>query len=69
MIKDLIILIIGLVGGVVYKLCVPAMFLLIACKLWYAPYTWSWLATITVPLVCGVCGLFTALIVKEIEEC
>ena len=68
MIKGIIALILGLVGVVVYKLCVPAMFLLIACKLWYAPYTWSWLNTIIFPLGCGACGFILVLIVQNILE-
>lgn len=68
MLKDIIILIIGLIGAVAYKLCVPVMFLLIACKLWYEPYTWGWIKTIFVPLTCGLGGVIAVLIAKDIAE-
>jgi hypothetical protein len=68
MLKGIIALIFGIVGAVVYKLCIPVMFLLIACKLWYEPYTWTWLNTIVVPLGCGVCGFIAVLIAKDIVE-
>lgn len=68
MIKAIIALVFGLIGAVVYKLCVPVMFLLIACKLWYEPYTWSWLNTIVVPLSSGVCGFLAVLIAHDMEE-
>jgi hypothetical protein len=68
MIKGLIVLILGIVGAVAYKLCIPVMFLLIVCKLFYAPYTWSWFNTIIVPLGCGFCGLLAVAIVKNIVE-
>ena len=68
MIKGIIALIFSIVGAVVYKLCIPVMFLLIACKLWYESYTWTWFETIFVPLVCGVCGFLAVLIAKVIVE-
>lgn len=68
MIKALFALILGIIGRVAYKLCVPVMFLLIACKLWYAPYTWNWLTTIGVPIGCGVCGGLAILIAEDIIE-
>lgn len=61
MIKDIILLAIGLSRSFAYKLCIPVMFLLIACKLWYEPYTWNWAKTIIVPLGCGICGMFITL--------
>ena len=68
MIKGILALVFGLIGAVAYKLCVPVMFLLIACKLWYEPYAWSWLDTIIVHLGCGVCGFFAVLIAQDIVE-
>ena len=68
MIKAIIAIIFGIIGRIVYKLCVPVMFLLIACKLWYKPYTWNWLSTIIVPLGCGVCGFIATLIAEDIVE-
>jgi hypothetical protein len=68
MIKGIIALIFGIVGAIVYKLCIPVMFLLIACKLWYEPYTWTWFETIFVPFACGVCGFIAVLIAKDIVE-
>lgn len=64
MLEKIIIIIAGLIGAVAYKLCVPFMFILVACKLWYEPYAWSWLATIFIPLLCGTCGFFIAVIAK-----
>ena len=68
MIKAIIALVFGIIGAVAYKLCIPVMFLLIGCKLWYEPYTWSWFSTIMVPLFCGACGLFAAAIAEDIVE-
>lgn len=68
MIKGIIALILGIIGAIAYKLCVPVMFLLIACKLWYEPYTWNWLNTIFVPLGCGACGFIAVLIAKDIVD-
>ena len=68
MIKCIIALVFGFIGALAYKLCAPVMFLLIACKLWYEPYTWSWLNTIVVPLGCGVCGFIAVLIAQDIVE-
>lgn len=68
MIKGIIALIFSIVGAVVYKLCIPVMFLLVACKIWYEPYTWGWGKTIFVPLVCGACGFIAVLIAKGIVE-
>jgi hypothetical protein len=68
MIKAIIAIIFGIIGKVVYKLCIPVMFLLIACKLWYTPYTWSWLSTIGVPLICGACGFIATLIAEDIVD-
>lgn len=66
MIKYIIALVLGFIGAVAYKLCVPVMFLLIACKLWYEPFTWNWLNVIAVPLCWGVCGFFATLIAEDI---
>lgn len=68
MIKAVIALILGMIGAAAYKLCIPVMFLLIGCKLWYKPYTWSWPSTIIVPLICGFCGLIAAAIAEDILE-
>ena len=68
MIKSIIALVFGFIGAVAYTLCVPVMFLLIACKLWYEPYTWNWLSTIFVPLGCGACGFIAVLIANDIVE-
>lgn len=64
MFKSILLLVIGLIGMAVYKLCVPVMFLLIACKSWYEPCSWSWASTIIIPLGCGLCGIILAAIVK-----
>jgi hypothetical protein len=68
MIKAIIAIVFGIIGKIAYKLCIPVMFLLIACKLWYEPYTWSWLNTIIVPLGCGVCGFIAVLIAEDIVD-
>ena len=68
MIKSILLLVIWLIGTVIYKVCVPVMFLLIVCKLWYKPYSWSWLNTILVPLGCWVCGIILAAIAKTYLE-
>lgn len=68
MLEKIIILVAGLIGAVVCRLCVPVMFILVACKLWYEPYAWSWLATIIIPLVCGGCGFFVAILVKYYSD-
>lgn len=68
MIRGIIALVLELIGAMAFKLCVPVMFLLIACKLWYEPFTWNWLNTIVVPLACGGCGFFAVLIAEDIAE-
>ena len=68
MIKGIIAFMFGIIGAIVYKLCVPVMFLLIACKLWYEPYTWSCFSTIFVPLGCGACGFIATIIAEDIVE-
>ncbi len=54
----------AVVGAVAYKLCIPATLVLVACKIWYAPYSWSWLATILVPLGCGALGFVLCVLIK-----
>lgn len=68
MIKGIIALILGFVGAAICKLCIPVMSILVACKLWYEPYSWSWFSTIVVPLACGACGFCATLIAEDILE-
>jgi len=68
MVKTIIAFMLVLIGTLAYRLCVPVMFLLVACKLWYEPYTWNWLDTIIVPLVCGACGFIAVLIAHDMVD-
>ena len=51
-----------IVGALAYKLCIPALIIMVACKIWYEPYSWNWLNTIVVPLGCGASGFLMCLI-------
>jgi len=68
MIKTIVAFVLVLIGTLAYRLCVPVMFLLVACKLWYEPYTWNWLNTIIVPLTCGACGFLAVLIAHDMAD-
>lgn len=52
------------VGALLYKVCIPVMFVLIACKIWVDTYTWSWVLSIIVPLGAGALGFILCLIAK-----